>query len=276
MAWTSIVLLIGGGMLAGFVGGVIGIGGGLIFAPFLFFYFEGLGVDPAVITPLTLGSSLFCTLVVASVSAYFQDKRQAVNWTVAWQVGLASAVAVFLMTRFVTTQPWYNGGVFQTVFSVVLVVVAVRMSLGKKQRTSDGAADPKTLGWPKLFGTGTVAGSLASAAGVGGGVVLVPAYDRLLKLPLLHAVGTSSATIIFIALGGVLNYGFMGLSAAVPSGTFGYVDVVHAALLAVPSVPMARLGVWVSHKINTQWLRRGFAVLCVLVAVRLLIRVWGG
>ncbi|GAB5521599.1 MAG: sulfite exporter TauE/SafE family protein [Rhodothermales bacterium] len=276
MEWVGILLLIGGGMLAGFVGGVIGIGGGIIFAPFLFFYFESLGVDPSVITPLTLGSSLFCTWVVASVSAYFQHKRQAVNWTVAWQVGLASAVAIFLMTRFVTTQPWYNAGVFQTVFSVVLVVVAVRMFIGKKKRRDDEATDPKTLAWSTLLGTGTMAGALASAAGVGGGVILVPAYDHLLKLRLLQAVGTSSATIIFIALGGVLNYSLMGLGVdALPEGTFGYVDVMHAALLAVPSVPMARLGVWVSHKINTQWLRRGFAVLCLLVAVRLLMRVWG-
>ena len=117
---------------------------------------------------------------------------------------------------------------------------------------------------------GTAAGLIAAAAGVGGGIVLVPAYHTLMRMSMRLATGTSSATIIVIALVGVLNYGSLGWSAPVPGWGLGYVDVQHALLLAVPSMFSARLGVWTAHRVNTQALRWSFAAIAIIVAVRML------
>jgi len=278
MEWTQALLLIGAGLAGGFVGGLVGVGGGIIFAPVLFFYYQGLGVAPDVLTPLTIGSSLFCTLLVALSSAWFQLRKEAVEKTVALQVGLASAVAVYLMTRFVTTQPWYDATVFQVVFSLVLFVVIVRMVSGKKEQAAavqTAEDEAPVYRWPVLVGTGTAAGAVASAVGVGGGIVMVPAYAQGLHLPMHRAVGTSSATIVLISLAGVFSYAWAGLGAAVPSTALGYVDVGQALLLGLPAVVTARVGVWVAHRIDTRALRLSFAFLALLVAVRLLWRAFG-
>lgn len=266
----QLMLLIGAGLGAGFIGGLVGVGGGIIFAPVLFFYFKSLEIAPEVVTPLTLGSSLFCTLVVSLVSSWYHYQKGGVRVRIAVSAGLASAVAIFGMTRFVTTQPWYDATTFQVVFSLLLVVIAVRMLIGR------GPSETREAGvrvqWPALAATGTSAGIVAAAAGVGGGIVLVPAYGNLLRLPIKDAVGTSSATIIFIAGIAVLTYAVLGWGQPVPAGALGYVDILHAAVLAVPAVFSARFGVWVAHRVHTLWLRRSFAVLALFVALRML---WG-
>lgn len=270
----DVLLLLGAGLCAGYIAGLVGVGGGIIFAPMLLFYYESVGVAAEVIPSLTIGTSLFCTLIASLSSAWFHHRRGAVEWPVMRAVGLASAVAIVLMTHFVTTQPWYTKDVFQVLFALLLLLVILRMV--RRKEGTPGTATPQAeanWSWGKLGGIGTAAGVVAAAAGVGGGVVLVPAYHSLLHLPIHRAVATSSATILLIALFGILSYVWTGWGvAAVPSTAIGYVDVGRALFLAVPSVFTARLGVWTAHRANTRALQIGFAVLAVVVAGRLL---WG-
>ena len=264
-------ILLGAGLLAGFVAGLIGVGGGVIFAPVLFFYYQSTGIAADVIAPLTIGSSLFCTLLAAIASAWKQYDKDSVVTRVAVTVGIFSALAVFLTTRFATTQPWYDGRMFQVVFSIVLLTVVARMVTGSK--ISDERAEPareRNFGWPALAAAGTVAGTVSAAAGVGGGVVLVPAYNQLMRLPIRLATGTSSTTIVLISLAGVLNYSILGWAEVGQPGIVGYVDVVRGMVIAIPSLLTANIGVRVAHHMNQRTLRMTFASIAAVVAVRLL------
>jgi hypothetical protein len=271
MPAADVLLLVGAGLAAGYVAGLLGVGGGIIFAPVLLFYFDATGVAAEVIPSLTVGTSLLCTLLAACGSAWHQFRRGAVLLRVAVVVGGSSAVAVFLMTRFVTTQPWYTQAVFQTLFGVLLLVVVGRMVRRRPAEETYSADGPRpAFRTSALVGIGSAAGVVSSAAGVGGGVVLVPAYHGLLRLPIHRTVGTSSATIVLISLLGVLGYATTGGDAATPGSAVGYVDVVRGGLLAVPSLLSAQAGVWTAHRIDTRALRLTFAVLGVGVATRLL------
>lgn len=268
----SILILIGAGLAAGFIAGLLGIGGGLIFAPVLFFYFKGIGVTPEVLAPLTVGSSLFCTCVAALASTIFHQQKGSVLPQTALIVGLFSAVMVVVMTRFVTTQPWYDARVFQVVFSLILLVVAVRLVVGRLDELGDPILDePRSVRWPILAGTGSLAGAVSAAVGVGGGVILVPVYYHLLRLDMPKAVGTSSGTIVMISFIGMLSYIVLGWNAPTSDYALGYVDLSHAAALALPAVFTARLGVIVAHRIDTRALRMAFALIAALVGVRLVI-----
>ncbi|ACY47031.1 sulfite exporter TauE/SafE family protein [Rhodothermus marinus] len=270
MQLTYLLLLLGIGLLGGFLAGLVGVGGGIVFAPVLFFYFQAIGVPASVVTPLTLGTSLFCTLLASLSSAWFQYRRQAVVPAVALGAGLFSALAITLTTRYVTTQPWYNGTAFRLVFGLVLLSVALRMLRGEAH--NPGTTPTFRLRWPVLAGAGTVAGAVAAAAGVGGGIILVPLYHRLLGLPMHRAVGTSSATIVLISLVGILSYALSSPAASPGMPTLGHVDVLHGLLLAVPATISARFGVQTAHRLRTVWLRRIFAVLALFIAGRLLLQ----
>ncbi|MEZ4702193.1 MAG: sulfite exporter TauE/SafE family protein [Rhodothermales bacterium] len=282
MEIAQLVTLVGAGLAAGFIAGLLGVGGGVLFAPVLFFYFEHIGIDPLAITPLTLGTSLFCTLVASLVSGYFHFKKGAVVLPVALKTGLLSAVTVILMTRFVTTKSWYDGDVFQIVFGTLLLVVAGRMI--KQTLDQRNAATPapseadqpvRDAPWSKLVGISALVGVVATAAGVGGGVVMVPAYSNMLKLPIKTAIGTSSATIILIAILSSVTYIVAGLGAPVPDSAIGYVDFGHALALVIPAIFTARLGVGAAHRMDTRRLRWAFAGLAVIISIRLFLRAIG-
>ena len=278
---TPLQMLILGvsGLAGGFIAGLTGLGGGVIYAPVLFFYYASLGVEDQVIAPLTIGTSLFCTLVGSSVSALYQYRRGAVLSAVAVATGLASAAAVFLVTRYVTTQSWYGADAFRMVFAVVLVIVVVGMLRGPavvpREIAVAGRPRPRRLlKW--AVGIGTPAGMISAAVGIGGGLLLVPSYHHLLRLPMRVAVGTSSATVVIVSLLGVMTNVALGWdSRLVPATAVGFVDVGQAVFLAIPAIFSARFGVWTAHAIPTRMLRYGFAAIALVVAVQLFLRALG-
>ncbi len=264
-------LLVLAGLLGGFAAGLIGIGGGIIFAPVLLLYFQSIGVSDELVTPLAIGTSLLCTVVTSVVSARRHYLKSSVNLRVAVTAGLASAAAVLLTTMFVTMQPWYDQQMFGIAFSIVLFAVALQMLMDKSessvQTEASGTRNGSRIG--TLAATGSVAGIVASAVGVGGGVVLVPTYNRFLRLPIHHSIGTSSATIIIIASFGVASYVAGGFGEHATSFSIGFVDPLHAAYLSIPAAVTARFGVWAAHRVNQRRLQQGFAVFAILVAIRI-------
>ena len=272
MTIVQAVLLGMAGLGAGIIAGLIGVGGGVIFTPVLFATYGVLNVPPAVRTPLTVGTGLFCTGLAAGTSALHHAGRDAVQGRTALGVGLASAIAVGLVSRFVVTQPWYNAALFQLLFAAVLLVVVTRMVREDTDTplSGEGHGAPR---WGVRFGTGTAAGTVAAAVGVGGGVVLVPAYHRWLRLPMHRAVGTSSATIVLISALSTIAYAWLGAGVGErPALALGYVDVGTGLLLAGPAVLGARGGAALAHRVDTRRLRWSFALLAIIVAGRL---VWG-
>lgn len=266
------VLLCGAGLAAGFIAGLVGVGGGVIFTPVLFAVYGVLNVPSGVRTPLTVGTGLFCTGLAAGASAVHHYTRGAVALRMAGSVGLASAGAVAVVSGFVVTRPWFDEVVFQLLFATVLLVVVARM-LRTPRQIEETESDKTGTGWATWVGTGTVAGAVASAAGVGGGVVLVPAYSRILRLPVHRAVGTSSATIVVISVLSSVAYAVLGGGiAGRPTMAIGYVDVATGLVLALPAVLGGRMGAAVAHRLERTWLRWSFALLAVVVAGRL---VWG-
>lgn len=271
---VNIVILAVAGLAGGFVAGLLGVGGGIIFSPVLLFFYQATGVPDEVVVPLTAGSSLFCTLVAAASGTVSQVRLGAVRSRVVWRAGAFAAAAVVLVTLFVTTQPWYDQTTFGVVLAVILLLAVARM-LRKREKGGAPVAmrrPSEKVPTAKLAAAGAAAGAVASAAGVGGGIVLVPVYNQLLRLKLKVATATSMATIVLISLSGVLIYVLTGLGANTPRTAVGYVDFGHAVWLALPALVTARFGVKTAARVDVRVIRWVFAGLAAFVALRLLWR----
>ena len=271
---VNILILGVAGLAGGFIAGLLGVGGGIIFSPVLLFFYQATGVADELIVPMTAGSSLFCTFMAAASGTGSQVRLGMVRSRVVWIAGVFATVGVTGTTLLVTTQSWYNKEVFGLVLAGILLLAVARML--RKRRNGDeplamrGEEDRVPV--PALAVAGAAAGTVASAAGVGGGIVLVPVYNQLLRLRLKEAAATSMATIVLISLSGVAVYAFSGLGAGTPGTAVGYVDFGHAVWLAVPALFTARLGVRVAARVDVQAIRWGFAALATVVALRLIWR----
>ena len=255
------------------VAGLVGVGGGIIFAPILLFVYQTFGLDEQFITPVTIATSLFCTFF-ASLGGTIQHYRTGhVVWPLIVRVGFLSIVFVVLTVNFVTTQSWYSKDVFRIVFGSILVLVSVRMLISKKEpplsSESSEAIEGKTP-VVKSLSTSALAGFISAAAGVGGGVILVPSYNKLIKLPLINAVASSSATISIITFFATLAYIIQGYQATELFGPLGWVDYKTGILLAIPAIIFAQLGARSAQHMDRNKLRIGFSLFALFVAAKLL------
>jgi uncharacterized membrane protein YfcA len=118
--------------------------------------------------------------------------------------------------------------------------------------------------------TGGAVGIVSSLAGVGGGVLSIPLMYSFLHFPLKKALGTSSATIVITACAAAAGYGIRGWeNPLLPDYTVGYVGYLYALPLLLGSIPMARVGATLAHRTRPAPLRKAFAVLLLVVAVKL-------
>ncbi|WP_020403176.1 sulfite exporter TauE/SafE family protein [Gracilimonas tropica] len=268
MVELIILLLIGIG--AGVLAGLLGIGGGIIFTPVLFFLFEGAGVENPVIW--TIASGLFCTFVAASGSLVRQHMQDNVFWSEGIKLGIMGAIGVFA-GKMVLTSPYYSREEFVIFFSMMLLYAAYMMfGRGKDQGDEyERAFEPLRL--KQSFVTGGIGGFVAALAGVGGGGVMVPIMNLFYKQPFRKAVSISHLAMVIMGLSG---WGQLALEPGAISGiteySLGYVDFGAALPLSLGGLAGGFGGALLNHKIKRKWLQWGFAILAVAMAGRL---IWG-
>lgn len=111
-----------------------------------------------------------------------------------------------------------------------------------------------------LIVIGFATGMLGGLVGIGGGIVIVPALIFFLGFSQLQAQGTSLALIMLP----------VGILAVIQYYKQGYVDFSHVALLAAGFVAGSYLGSKVSLSASQDIVRKGFAILLLAVAVKML------
>lgn len=256
------------GILSGFVGGLLGIGGGVVIVPALVLLLDALDVlAPADVTPVAVATSLACVLLTSLSAALAQARARMVEWGIVrqWTAGLVagSFAAGFIATALPVA-------VLRGLIGAFLAFVAFVML------TSWRPAPHRTL--PGLLPSTFVAsagGLVSGIAGIGGGNVIVPTLTYF-NVALHRATATSSALGVPVALAGSLGYVVAGLDRDLGPGLLGYVHLSGFAAIVSAAVLTAPLGVRAAHRIQPLPLRRVFGALLVLVALRMLYTAWAG
>ena len=248
------------GIAAGFLAGLLGIGGGLVVVPAIFFV---LSLDPAqaeFAMHVALGSSLAFIVINSGIAAFSHWRLGGLRWReVAWLAPglvLGSLAGARLADEFSTEilQRWFGG---------FLVAMAVYLFL-QRRLTLPAAARP----WHTAV-AGLPIGGVASLAGVGGGVMVVPWMLARGYRPAV-AVATSSACTLIVALVGTLGYILFASRTPLPYST-GYIYWPAVFAFAATAMFAAPFGARAAHRVDQVTLRRGFALLVLLVGLRLLL-----
>jgi uncharacterized membrane protein YfcA len=266
MDGTGLLLLaaamLAAGLLAGFVAGLLGVGGGIVVVPVLFQAFTMLDVDPAVRMHLAVGTSLATIVPTGLRSARAHQRRGAVDMDLlrAWSVPVLLGVLLGSALSSVLV-----GDVLSGVFAVVALVVAVQMAVfGPQAKLAD-----RLPGQPAKSLMAGVIGTISAMMGIGGGTLCVPVLS-LFNYPIRYAVGTASAIGLIIAVPGTAGFVIAGWGAAgLPPFSVGYVNLLGFAVIVPATIMTAPLGAKAAHTIPQRALRLSFAAFLFITSLRM-------
>lgn len=275
------LVMIGLGLVVGFLSGMFGVGGGFLMTPLLVF----CGIPSTVAVATTLSH-----VTASSMSgALAQWRKRAIDFPMAGvMLGGGLVGTLFGVWLFAIMRRQGQMDLIVALTYVILLgsigIIMLRESLASLQAWRSGitiSSRPVNRGWiqalpfkmrfrqSRLYisvippiAIGFVVGALSAIMGIGGGFIVVPAMIYILRMPTNVVMGTSLAQIIAITA-----------TTTVLQATSNYaVDIVLALLLVVGGVVGAQLGVRVGAKMRGEQLRMGLAIVVLVVAAVLLVR----
>ncbi len=247
------------GLTAGFVAGLLGVGGGLIIVPILVWLLETQGLTHNAMH-YALGTSLASILFTSISSLRAHHARGAVEWRTVRRITPGILLGTFVGAALAARLSPVPLKIF---FVVFLFYAAVQMWWNFKptpHRQLPGIAG--------MFGAGSVIGAVSSWVGIGGGTLSVP-FQLWCNVPLHRAIGTSAAIGLPIAAAGAVGYALNGPAGPAIPGTLGYIHLTALACIAIGSISTAPLGARSAHAMPVGRLKRVFALLLFALAIRM-------
>lgn len=251
------------GALAGFLAGLLGVGGGIVIVPALYWVLGEAGIDEAIRMQIAVATSLATIVPTSVLSARAHrakgslDEAMLKRWIAPGMIGAA------LGTLFAAS---VDGRLLAGVFGIVALIVAAQMVAfpgGKILRD----------GLPGRWGQNAMAtsiGGLSAMMGIGGGTLAVPTLT-LFAYPIRQAVGTSAGFGLFVAIPATLGFAAGGWGQPnLPPLSLGYVSLPIAAAVLAAMLPCVGQGAKLAHRISQPALRRVFGIVLALVGLRML------
>jgi uncharacterized membrane protein YfcA len=265
MELLTVIILLAGGAVAGFLAGLSGIGGGVIAVPLLLFALRSSGVSTLVSTHVALGTSLLAVSAASWFRTAAQRDREQVLWTWVLRLGGAGGIGAVAGSALAAT---LHPQTLQRTYAVVALISAVRLAVGQKRTKGD----KKTLlGLPGVMVIGAVSGSAGALTGTGTEIVGGPVLYSGLRLPLMRARATASASSALAAALGAAGYAAFGAgSDFLPAGSLGYVSWLQGIILAAGFVAGAVPGSRMMDSPVRGKLEKLFALILLTIGVRLL------
>ena len=267
----AIALALGAvGLFSGFVAGLIGIGGGVLIVPFLYFLYAhpewgGFVFTEDLHVTVAHATSLLVIFPTAVRGTFSYSKSGLIAWQIVLPVALAAVVGGAIGARIAIQAP---AELLKALFGCFLIVSATQLIF----RRAREAGGPIRTNLIATTGVGLAVGILSGMMGVGGGVLALPLLLYVLHLDMRRAAATSLAIVGAAALSSVTTYALSGLgSTATPPGSIGYVHLYAAIPILIGSVIAVPFGTRANQKMHIDALKYLFAGFFFLMGLKLVI-----
>lgn len=261
MEWWAAYLAVGA--IAGFLAGLLGVGGGLIIVPSLIFLFNSQHFPQTHLLHLALGTSLASIMFISVSSLRAHHAHGAVNWNIVRRIAPGIVVGTLLG----------SGLAAQLSSSFLALFFAVFVSFAATQILLDIKPKPSRQlpGRAGTFLVGIIIGIIFSLVGGGGAVLSIP-FMLYCNIKTHDAIGTSAAIGFPIAISGAAGYILTGLAQEnLPPLSLGFIYLPALLGLMVTSVFTAPFGAKLTHRMPVERLKKVFAVFLYIIAAKMLI-----
>ena len=263
-----IAALVACGLFSGFVAGLFGIGGGAVIVPVLILLFDALGYGESA-AHVAIATSLATIILTSARSVWAHHQRGAVDWAVV--SGWAPWIVVGAVLGQLATGA-LSGGALRGIFGGLALILAAQLYFGRPDwRLADDLP-----GGAGRAGLGGLIGSLSAIMGIGGGTFGV-SLMTLCGRAMHQAVATAAGFGVMIGLPGAVTAIVVGWGRAdLPPFSLGHVNLAAFALMSAFTVMTAPVGARLAHRLDARRLKKLFAILLAVVAIRLLLSAIGG
>ncbi len=261
--WLGFIIT---GLFAGFISGLLGIGGGVVIVPALAFIFARHAVPASSVMHAATATSLAIMVFTTTASAISHHRHEPIRWPLYWKFfpGLVLGACTGVVVAH-----FLHPDVLRITFAIFLFFVSAKLFLhlsAKPDVTLPGTVDANSVSF--------AIGSIASMLGIGGSVFMTP-YLLHHHISVRRAVGVAVVASFTIALIGASVSIFTGSTVPdLPGASSGYIVWTAVLGVALPSLVTVPLGAWVSHHTDIKLLQHLFAVLLLAISAHLIWMVW--
>ena len=214
MTLSDVLLAVPLGLLAGALAGLLGIGGGLIFAPLLLW----MGLSPH----QALATSTFAIVPTAIGGSYTHWRARALQLRPGLSIGLTAFATALVFSRLGRLAAGWQ---LLTLQALLYLLLALTIRGDRDDHGPESDVPPPLKG---LAAVGGVAGLAGGMLGLGGGLLMVPLMVNGLSLPIRQAIRLSTLAVACSASAASLQFLHEGRG----QWTLGFVLGAVAALSA--------------------------------------------
>lgn len=244
-------------VFSGFLAGLLGIGGGIIIVPSLYFLFK---YSSSISNPmhLAIGTSLAIITITSLFSYYLYHRRTAVYLPIIKDlfIGLVISSIIGSICAY-----YINDKYLLYIFAILAFFIGLYLLFLKKRNIQK-----KKIKQIYLIFFSLIIGFLATLLGVGGGLIALPIFFLFIKIPTYSLIGTSSLLTFLTSIVGMFSYIFMGYD-KINKDSLGYINIPAFLIISIFSLFFVYLGVKTEDKINIKKLKKIFAVVLIATSI---------
>ncbi|MBS0554602.1 MAG: sulfite exporter TauE/SafE family protein [Proteobacteria bacterium] len=250
------------GAVVGFFAGLLGVGGGGIMVPLLTTLFVAQGFPFDQVVHMALGTSMAGIVLTSMSSLRAHHQHGAVRWDIVMGITPGILLGTFCGTFIASRIDTLPLAIF---FVAFMGYVSLQMLINVKPKPSREV--PGLVG---LSAAGAGIGGVSALVAIGGGSLSVP-FMTWCNVKMQHAIGTSSAIGLPIAVAGTVGYMINGWSApGMPPYTLGYIYLPALVLVSAVSMAMAPVGARLAHTLPVPVLKKIFAGVLISLSLKML------
>ncbi len=248
--------------VAGFMAGLLGVGGGIIIVPALYYAFTVLDFDIATRMHISVGTSLAIIIPTSIISAKTHMEHKAVDINLVKSFGIFIVIGVIGGTFFAVNLRTSD---FILFFSIMAFIVGLFFIFLRDKFLEN----PKKIKDSIKNISGVGVGFISVLLGIGGGSLMVP-FMRTFGYDIRKSIGTASAIGILIAISGTITMiaGGKIINNVSTPFTLGYINLFGFIVFVPVTMLMARIGAKAVYKIDKKLLSKIFGSFLIIVSIR--------
>ena len=259
---TLLLVLSVAASLSGFIAGLLGVGGGIIMVPALYYAFGKLGYEENLIMHMAIGTSLAIIIPTSIVSALSHMKYKAVDFNLVKTFGVSVVIGILIGTIVATNSKTPQ---LLLLFSFFAFCVGVFFIFFRDKAGSKKKKVPNVF--KNLYGI--FMGFMSVPLGIGAGSLGVP-FLKTIGYSINVAIGTSATIGIVNAVCGAISMALSGIIFFNVSAPFsvGFINIAGFLVFVPITMIFAPIGAKITHSINKNLLSKIFGLFLMVISIR--------